>query len=381
MTKVKAAILVDIGNSETRFILVYEGKTWLRTMSNGFAKLTEGYTVPEDYLNDKTCVIRLGDDFYANGELAAREFAYKVQTPVVIKAKSEQQSTVRTFSLCFIEAFKKLSEITGTPVGELDVLFDVATALPPTEHKLCSEKLKTLIRGITTVESVTPVAFKKSIALDNIYVVSEGAAAFTAVMYDEIPPAEGGGVCENEKNSMFFDGDVLVIDIGAGTSDMILFRDGDVILNAKDTFKKGGEAIKSKCRQYIKEKYGYTPSDKSMEAVISEGQLVKGTETYDVVPLLQNAKEEFSAELYNRLTEYIQAHNIEPNELKGLLVVGGGSLPAIRNGRVVSPSLSDVVINYIKEITESIALVDIKGINPRLLNIEGLRMFYLYRNN
>ena len=215
MERTKAAILVDIGNSETRCIVVYNNETWLYTLSNGFAKLTGGYTIPEDYINDKTNVLKIGDSYFANGELARRELEYKIQSPMLIKAKSDQESTIRTYSLCFIEAYKKISEITGIPLEELEIEFDIATALPPTEHKLWSDRLKSMLRGIETIEAVTPIPFTKNIYINDISVISEGAAAFTAVMYDELTPEEGGGVCESEANEMFFDGDVLVIDIGA----------------------------------------------------------------------------------------------------------------------------------------------------------------------
>ena len=65
-------------------------------------------------------------------------------------------------------------------------------------------------------------------------------------------------------------------------------------------------------------------------------------------------------------------------EVKGVLVVGGGSLPSIRDGKVVSPAMSDVLINYFKELSPNIALMNTEGKNPRLLNIEGLQYIHKY---
>lgn len=377
MSKVKAAILVDIGNSETRYVLVHEGKTYYNSCSNSFALLTQGYKVPEDYINNKTTVLCVNREYYATGELALREFPRKSQRPVALLAKSDQEATIRTMTLLFAQCYRKLSELTGVAIEDLDVEFDVVVALPPIEHKVKADKLKALIRSIKSVEVLAPIYMKKDVDVADIYVLSEGAAAFTAVMYDE---TEDGEVVESEVNEAFFDGDVLVIDIGAGTSDMVLFRDADVIIDSKDSFKKGGNAVLSACRQFINEKYDYSPTDQAMEKVLAEGVLVKGNDIIDVTDLLDRAKSGFSAELYNFLINYVQSHSIELQELKGLLVIGGGSLPAVRDGKIVSVSLAEVLVDFIMQVTNSVKLVDTKGINPRLLNIEGLRMFYLYKD-
>ena len=60
MSKIKAALLMDIGNSETRCVIVHDNKSTMKILSNGFAKLTTGYVIPEDYLNDKNNMMWFG---------------------------------------------------------------------------------------------------------------------------------------------------------------------------------------------------------------------------------------------------------------------------------------------------------------------------------
>lgn len=374
---VKAAILVDIGNSETRCYFVYDGKEYFHTYSNKYAKLSDGYKIPEDYLNDRSTVFVVDNAVFANGDLEAREFSRIATKPIAQQFKTTQATTKYTMSMLFIKAYREISNITGVPVENLDIVFDIVAALPPSEHKSRSDDLKNLVRGITEVTSLAPVEFTKAINVDRIYVVSEGAAAFTAAMYEE----DDGEIVESEVNEDYLKGYVLVLDIGAGTTDIILFKDADVIIESKESISMGGNMVVSKCKQLIKENYEYSPDDETMLKVLETGILEKGSSEIDVTDYLNAAKSYFGTQIYNKLIEYVDSHPIELREIKGLLVVGGGALPTVRDDKVVSVSMAEVLVRFITELTNTIKLVDIHNYSPRLLNIDGLRLFYLYKND
>ncbi len=66
-------------------------------------------------------------------------------------------------------------------------------------------------------------------------------------------------------------------------------------------------------------------------------------------------------------------------EVKGTLVVGGGSLHTIHNGVEVAPALSSVIVDYMRTTSPNIALVDVPStMNPRYLNILGLEIICKY---
>lgn len=374
---VKAAILVDIGNSETRCYFVYDGKEYFHTYLNKYATLTEGYKIPEDYINERSTVFKVNNEVIANGELATREFPKIAKKPNSQQFKTNQITTVDTLTFLFIQAYMEISKYSGIPIENLDIVFDVVAALPPSEHKSKSDDLKNMVRGITEVEVLTPVAFVKPITVDRVYVVSEGAAAFTAAMYEE----DDGDIVESETNADYLKGYVLVLDIGAGTTDIILFKDADVVIESKESIPIGGNMVIATCKKLINEEFNYKPDDDVMQKVLETGMLTKGNREFDVTKYLNEAKQNFGAQIYNNLLEYVDSHPIELRDIKGLLVAGGGALPAMRDGKVVSVSMAEVLVRFITELTSTISLVDIHKYSPRHLNIDGLRLFYLYKND
>ena len=86
----------------------------------------------------------------------------------------------------------------------------------------------------------------------------------------------------------------------------------------------------------------------------------------------------YSKMLMTHITSYLERMMISMREVKGLLVCGGGSLPSVKDGKVVSPAMSDVLINYFKDLSPNISLVNIGNKNPRLLNIQGLLYIHKY---
>lgn len=367
-------ILIDLGNSETRISVVRNKVMHDMTFSNRYVTLEPKYSIPTEYRNPKSTILLYNGISYANGDIVAKEFATKAIKPVATQAKTVQLVTMVTMNLIFTKVFLYLGEVTGTPVNELDVTFDIRLMLPPSEHDKRSDEIKEKIMSIKQIDVLCPAKFTKAVNINSIVVLPEGATAYIGSVYKAI----NGSLQVIAENTPFITGDVLVIDIGAGTTDIVNIKDTELIIGSKETFPKGSNNVEAICKRKIYEQYEFFPTDSAMLKIFETGILEKGAEVIPVESYLTAAKESMGQELKNFLIEYLSRNNIEVRNLKGLLVVGGGALPTIRDGAVVSVSMADVLIKYIQELTPSVSLVSTANANPRYLNLEGLKLYYTF---
>lgn len=370
--KVKAGILIDFGNSETRMTLLVNNKSKTIVLSNKFAALPSGYTVPVEYNNDKSNVICVNGSYYANGALADREFVGQLIRPSSMQMKSEQLVTEISLNLVFITAIKELAYGSGVTVSEIEPTFNISALLPPMEHDTHIDNLKKLIESVKEVNALLPDEFTSKVKIDSVRVLPEGVAAFFGVYYKE----EDGELVEVPENAQFGEGNVLILDIGAGTTDVVMIKDTELVLDSKDTFNMGGNTVESQLKRLLRQKYNYNTSDVSK--IVETGIMYDGAVEVDVSDLVTSAKDMYSKRLMSSITTYLERLMISLREVKGLLVVGGGSLPSMHNDKIVSPAMSEVLIKYFKELSPNIALMNIDGKNPRLLNIQGLQFVHKF---
>ena len=370
--KLKAGILIDFGNSETRMTLLVNNKAQTTFLSNKFAVLPSGYSIPMEYNNDKTNIICVNDCYYANGALADREFSGQLIRPSSMQKKSEQLVTEISLNLVFITALKQLASGSGLTVSEIEPSFKVSVLLPPMEHDTDIDSMKELINKVKMVKSYLPSEFSSSIKIDEVNVLPEGVAAFFGVYYTE----SNGELVEVFENLAYSEGNVIILDIGAGTTDIVMIRDTELVLDSKETFNIGGNTVEALLRKSIRLKYNFAPSD--MTTVVETGYLMDGSTSHDVSDLVTAAKDNYSKMLMAQIRSYLERMMISMREVKGILVAGGGSLPSTRDGKVVSPAMSEVLIEYFKELSPNISLMNTEGKNPRLLNIQGLQYIHKY---
>lgn len=370
--KVNAGILIDFGNSETRMSLLVNNKVKTTILSNRFAALEAGYSVPNEYNNDKSNILCVNGSYYACGALADREFSGQLIRPSSIQNKSEQLVTEISYNLVLITAIQQLASGCGVAISEIEPTFNVSVLLPPMEHDIRIEEMKKLISNVTMVNSYIPFEFTCEVKYDKIQVWPEGLAAFFGVYYTE----QNNELVEVFENLAFSTGNVLIIDIGAGTTDVVMIKDTELLLDSKDTFNLGGNTVEGHLRKLIRQKYNFTPSD--ISTIVETGELIDGNSKVDVSDIVTSAKDMYSKMLMTHILGYLERMSISMREVKGVLVVGGGSLPSIRDKKIVSPAMSDVLIKYFKDLSPNISLMSTEGKNPRLLNIEGLQYIHKY---
>lgn len=372
--KVNAGILLDLGNSETRMTLLSGGQTKDFILSNCFAEMPSKYVVPEKYKNDKSTIFCYNMVYYANGYIVDMEFRNEIIKPNALMGKTDQLTTKLSLNIAYIKALRELAMQYNVPVSELDVTFRVSVLLPPLEEDIHKDDMIALVKDIKSVTSLIPSDMTMKFEVSDVKVLPEGVASFFGVTFKEV----NNNLDIAHENEDYQSGYSLVLDIGAGTTDMVLIKDGTLVQGSKTTLRKGGNTVESNLKSEIRKKYGFAPAD--MAPVVRTGILVDGNVEHDVSDLLTASKKYYSASMKNDIIDYIQDNMIEMREIKGILVVGGGSLATERDGKIVSPAMSEVLLEYLKELAPNLSIIDTLGLNPRLLNIIGLKYVHKYDN-
>lgn len=372
---IKAGILLDLGNSETRLTLLTGGKCIPMTLSNRFAHLDSNYKIPREYSNnDKSRVFCYNNIYWANGALADREFSTSIMRPSATQQKTGEIIGKLTLNLAFIVVLEELAKMNNVEVSDLKATFNVSVLLPPLEHSVQSANMEAEIRAMKEVVSFIPKNYIVPFEIDEVKVYPEGVASFFGVYFKEVD----GTLVETEENKMFGTGTVLILDIGAGTTDLVLIKDTELLVNSKETFALGGNSVRAALKRLVKTNYNYSATDEVLDSAIQNGLLEQGAKMIDVTQLITDAKRDYSLNMRNQLQTYIEAQQIDPASIKGLLVVGGGSLATENDGKVVSPSMADILVDYLHDLAPNIGLVSLLGQNPRLLNIIGLKYIHKY---
>lgn len=390
MINANVTLLIDLGNSRTRAELLYRGKYEQFDLSNKFVELPAGYVIPADYRNANTTVFKCDGSYIANGDIVDIEYERAI-CPSSLMNKYEQVTSKYSVSLIMSRAITRISADAGVKPSDIKWVFNLAVLLPPFEHEnnelnrernanrdttsspaLNNKKdnklhptMEALLKSITSIQCISPVPFNVDVEIASIKVLPEGLVAYTAAMFELID----GKVVAVSENDKFKKGYLMILDIGAGTTDTAIVKDGKFMLSSKETFKKGGNMVEHECRRFLRTEHSYSP--KSMERVVQEAILEPSGEHVEL--LLDKAKQMYAQDIVPRLKEYLENIGVSPRELKGLLVVGGGSLPAVRDGVNVSESMATPILDLMKVLAPQIELLTLK-VNPRFANLEGLRI-------
>ncbi|HBE9444602.1 ParM/StbA family protein [Clostridioides difficile] len=381
----KIGICLDAGNSESRIEVFYDDgtKEEIIRFKNSFAWVPNDYIIPESYKNAESTILTIGDEDYANGLLAVREFEDVLQRPLTLHPKHDQDSTFRTLSLSFIKAIMFVADYFKVGVDELDVSVDISVLLPPLEMYY-EDALKTLISKINTVSLVLPYKIVKKFKIENIAVFPEGLAAFIGVMYEE----KDGKLVEVVANKKFLKGTSVLIDIGGGSTDVAIVRNGRVIEKSQNTFRIGGNTVKSIVAKVVSMKHNYSMTEEEKEYVLENGHLVVGDEKkIDLLEDIKIAKKKYADMLIKSLNEHLEGINIEIESLKGILTVGGGALAieetvtenGIPHKKVLSEPMSKPVVEHLKKYNDSISEISLNGIDARLVNLKGLGLIHKHK--
>lgn len=394
--ELRVGVLIDLGNSRTRATYLIGDKGYRINLSNRYAELPENYKIKRKYSNKLTTNFYVNGVLFSNGQLVEREFVGVEIRPTSNKAKTEQLPTSLTLNLIFVHAYTLLFALYPNQLHNYNLVFDVSVLLPPEQQEYKEAEMIKLVRDITEVSVFSPITFTAPVTIGEVNVFSEAVAGlfgafFTeggALQYDNTGKNIEAGdfiVFDNRtelqlvnvpENDNYTKGFILVMDIGAGTTDLAMFKDMELLENSRETIDLGGNYVERNIEKALKVKLGFKPQN--FERVIQEAVAEEGSVEHDVSKEVTDSKKMYAQAMQLRLQEYLERLLLDFKNVKGILVMGGGSLPSYRDGLVVSPAMNDVLIKDLQALAPNIQLVHTTGKNLREMNINGLLFIHKY---
>lgn len=386
---IQADVTIDIGNSGSRVYVETSTHRYYFEMSNRFTHIPDTTQVHQKYLDNRSTFIQTNNGVYANGYIVDMEYQNDLIRPVSYQQKVEQEVTYLTLKTALARAVKILSEYYSIPVQELNVSFNLNVLLPPLRARVDGDLLKSRTEELSQITMVSPLQFSKKVAL-TIDIKAEGVSAFFSAFFKEegviahqdndkvnfslgqyeIYDLTKAQMVVVQENAEFHNGELLVIDIGAGTGDAVVFRDMELVEGSRETFNRGGNSVESTIKNLIKQELNFTPPASDMQSILATGYAKEGTTTHDVAHIVQQARDAYAKAFKSDLEEYFEGQLIQPRLIKGLLVVGGGALDTKVNGEVRATSMVDSILKYMREIAPNMKRVHTEG-NLRRLNAYG----------
>lgn len=360
-----ATLIVDLGNSETR-IKVRLGKreSDVKHISNQFALIANSYEIPSDYENSESLVFNTtleGNKVrVANGSLALREFNNYLMKPSATEPKWKAQTSFLSLHAALYHGYCIISDMVGSPVDSLDINWTVVVLSPPVQMAQ-KENLIALFKSVKELSVESPVTLNYQIRFDNLMVMPEGVMAFNAVVFNERHGVRSG-------MAPLVNGSVMILDVGAGTTDLCILQGARVIQDSLDTYPVGGNNVYQQVGRDLKREGRNIGEIPLMQGVI-DGFIKDGNSKVDITDKIERAKTRVAQALQNNVRRSMEAALLDPRSVEYLLVVGGGAIESN------TTSLGKYLLKVMKDLSPNIELVSVpEGLDLRHLNIEGVAL-------
>lgn len=400
MYQINAKVVLDQGNSQERGCVIYPANGILKKemfeLSNSFSYIDDSYKVPENYTSDTSSIfsasfkmfqnksksngvdseptVKIGDDLeevsidssFVHGILCRKEFLTTSFRPSATMKKYLNLNT----PLAFIMAIYKSTELIAKGLGvqdlnDLSITWDVVTLLPPNDVEKGKGIIEATFRSIKQVKFTMP-SYIMNIKINSLKVYPEGFCAFMGATFtDDYKVREGYADLINGK--------ILVLDIGAGTTDLMLIDKASVVDNSKDSLTIGGNQVTQAVKRYLRKNDIDLPDDDIQDAIVT-GHILDGARNVNIVKVVQKFKQETAQAEVQKLRDYFDTCGILPRTISHILICGGGSLGG--NIPELTP-LSEMLEQYLKALAPNSVIVPIpkdesgKPISPRHLNLIG----------
>lgn len=398
-------LMVDLGNSETRAIaqvLSAEGSvahTRGYLLDNRFVvepiQTKSSYTQyfsSEDFdkTNSNILEVDLSDKFAGAhslviwGELAYTNLSRKLR-PVAnlsMPKAGNPLSYITLYNLIdrVVDWVSSLKPSMSKVEVASDLVFEVSLLVPPAQV----EKARTLF-GDNLVGAVNYVNIYDGVEIETtvstVNVLAEGYASFysTFVSYDTLRVRPQQAFSElSERN-------VLIIDFGEGTTDLIGVSKQRLLEGFKHTIKIGGSSVINRVRSMVNGKYDLNLNPSAFKDVLSTHEVHYGAKTYDVSEEVTNAILMVASELANEVLNYMNSADVGVEFFDRLLLVGGGVVSPSKGEGQVFDTISHALLSQLQGYLPELTLVDVSKLeepaiagvpfdltSPRYLNILGL---------
>lgn len=389
MNQGTAKLIIDLGNSETRIMVMHGKKNGvfrrkLKSAPNQYAQ-HDATVKPQGAVAQKSFQFISNGEVkgeqatqeYVGGHVVPREYANTRIEPRSIQRKYESLTTLLALHIAFFKGYQAVAELNGYDIEDVEVDWEVTVLIPPADVDLGSAEIASIIRSIKKINFTLPEKLEKDIEIveGGITVLSEGHSAFVGVAFKSSTELrEGYESLLNEK--------VLIVDIGAGTTDFLVIDSGLVVESTKFTEETGGNNIMQVTRSNLRKKDGLRLPVGVVKQGIMTGEVRDGSQVRSIVEEIADAKNQVSFTLISALNDFFDQTGFNPRTINSMLVVGGGSIKSDVEG--IDP-ISDYLVKQIRSYSPNIALVEIptesrelpdgttevRETNPRLLNILG----------
>ena len=364
MIQGNATLVVDLGNSSTKGMVLFgkdsqTGKFRERRfdLSNQFAMVSSDYVVPSDYSDTTSTVLTIDGEVngkpvkgtYCNGEVQQKEKPTGILRPTATRKKYELDTTALSFELAFLYGCKAIMNMSRVnDYSQLDITWKVVTLLPPGDVDEGKDKIESIIRSIKKIETSYPVC-STAINIDKVAVLPEGYCAYIGVVYDK-------GHIYRPDYKFLNEETVIIFDVGAGTTDCMLVKNGKLVQTSKHTVNKGGNNVLQIVKRDL-ELQGLELEESDIQNGIIKGYVKDGSKQMPIADIVNKAKSEVASIIIEDFTGYLERTDMKVRSIGYVLVCGGGSMndsdcPDIK-------PLSEDLVNNFKELSPNASLIDI----------------------
>ena len=362
MVQGTAHLVVDLGNSSTKGMVMFgrdaqTGKYRERKfeLSNVFAPIDEGYAVSSDYNEMTSTIIRVDTELngrvikgdFCNGELQQKEKPMTTIKPTASVKKYDLDSTVLSYRLAFLFAYKAIMNMTRTSdFNQLDVEWCVTTLLPPGDMETGKNKITDIIKNITEVNAVFPNV-RIPVKVSKVAVFPEGFSAFCGVVFDK-------GQIYRPDYKFLTEETVLVFDVGAGTTDCLIVKNNTLVQSSKFSIQQGGNNVFQIVKRMLRFE-GLEIDDDSLRRGMITGEVKDGAKLVNIVDYINRAKAEIAQKIISSFQDFLEVTDLKARSVGHVIVCGGGSMSG-SEVMGIEP-LSKKIVDFFKELSPNSEMV------------------------
>lgn len=293
------------------------------------------------------------------GTLASRYTSTTIKPSVMMNKHEQQINYVSAITAAAVDSLKGKN---------IDGGIRLYLALPPIEVYTAKEKIKQNLIGRYKI-IFNKLAKAIEIEITDVSCYEESFMAILSYFFDTT-----GKLRENAKK--FKVGNILSLDIGASTTDLIVVKDLKILERSGQTYKIGGNIAREYLKDDLRALYGFDVPDELADAAMVEGRIQLGNQYEDISQYVQTAKQKFAAQVVEQMQSYFRKINIPIQSIRAIVVSGGGSMRSEYQdedgGKVItSEPMSFYITKELSKICPGIE-VEPHVVNPRLANIYGL---------
>lgn len=278
----------------------------------------------------------------------------------VIRPSQGSKADMETTYYSIFSILYRISNILGG-VDELNVSLGVC--LPLADVDMDKDSLESRLVGTHKLGNG-----EKTITINILktYSVGECFASSISTLYTM------NGKKKAKLDPSLTDGKYVVVNIGAGTTDVALFNNGKFVEGSKDTFQIGGNNVREMLITELYKKFRFRVALQSAETAIATGKVKVGSRYVKVLSTIDKVKRAFSVQLMDLVKRYLTQISQPLQELGAVLCVGGGALEGNyedESGITPIESTASYINDYVLE-TSPFTKVIVHD-NPRYADADG----------